>query len=75
MFNQISQIFVDLSANNMNVWSHKKIISYLFCKFDLLEVDSELPKVLIKVLFLALLKVLLLGKVLFKVLKKVLKIV
>ena len=39
------------------------------------EVESELPKVLIKVLFWALCEVLLLGKVLFKVLKKVLKIV
>ena len=41
-----------------------------FCIF--LEVEFELPKVLIKVLFWALLKVLLLGKVLFEVLKKVL---
>ena len=34
-FYQINGIFLDLFAKNMKGWSHKKIIFYFFCKFDL----------------------------------------
>ena len=38
---RICQKFVDLFTKNMNGWSHKKIILYLFCSFDLLRKKVE----------------------------------
>ena len=40
-FYQICQKFVDLFTKNMKGWSHKKIILYLFCRFDLLRKKVE----------------------------------
>ena len=40
-FYQICQKFVDLFTKNMKGWSHKKIILYLFCSFDLLRKKVE----------------------------------
>ena len=40
-FYQICQKFVDLFTKNMNDWSDKKIILYLFCSFDLLRKKVE----------------------------------
>ena len=40
-FYQICQKFVDLFTKNMNGWSDKKIILYLFCSFDLLRKKVE----------------------------------
>ena len=40
-FYQICQKFVDLFTNNMNGWSHIKIILYLFCSFELLRKKVE----------------------------------
>ena len=41
LFYQICQKFVDLFTKNMNGWSDKKIILYLFCSFDLLRKKVE----------------------------------
>ena len=40
-FYQICHKFVDLFTKNMNCWSDKKIILYLFCSFDLLRKKVE----------------------------------
>ena len=40
-FYQICHKFLDLFTKNMNCWSDKKIILYLFCSFDLLRKKVE----------------------------------
>ena len=41
IFYQICHKFVDLFTKNVNCWSDKKIILYLFCSFDLLRKKVE----------------------------------